>query len=55
MSKYILTFEKYHKSKKKIWDELLRINKERKFKSVKVEEDPVNNPERTIPNPKEMG
>jgi hypothetical protein len=53
MNKYILTFEGYSKRKKKtkkqIWDELLRI-KPREFKSVKIEpEVGLNSPELVIP------
>jgi hypothetical protein len=53
--KYIMTFEGYSKrKKKKIWDELLEI-KPREFKSVKIEDDPVNNPELGIPSAYEAG
>jgi hypothetical protein len=56
MGKYILTtFEAYSKSKKKIWDSLLR-RKKRDFKSVKIEpEIQLENPDMTIPSPYEAG
>ena len=60
MGKYVLTFEAYSKRKKKktkkqIWDELLRI-KPREFKSVKIEpEVGLNSPELMIPSSNEAG
>jgi hypothetical protein len=59
MNRYILTFEGYSKRKKKktkkqIWDELLRI-KPREFKSVKIEDQPVNNPDMSITAPLDNG
>ena len=55
MGKYILTFEGHKKSKKKIWDELLKLKK-RDFKSVKIEpEKPENSPELMIPTGIEGG
>ena len=55
MGKYVLTFEGHKKSKKRIWEELLRIKK-RPFKSVKIEpEKPMNSPEMMIPSGIEGG
>lgn len=53
MNKYIMTFERYHRSilRKRMLRELKRKN--RPFRSVKIEPEPINSPAMTIPNPLE--
>jgi len=53
MNKYILTFERYHRSilRKRMLRELKRKN--RPFRSIPIEPPPVDSPEMTIPSPLE--
>jgi len=54
MNRYIMTFEGFkHRSliRKRLLAELKRKN--RPFRSVKIEPEPINSPAMTIPNPLE--
>lgn len=55
MNKYIQTFEAYSRSKKRIWDKLLK-KKKRPFRSVTTKPDlSLKNPDMKIPSPYETG